>query len=310
MQMEQNWEEKPPLVFDIKRYAINDGPGIRITIFLKGCPLKCKWCHNPESQSPEVQKFYNESKCIGAQECVKNCPSDALTLTPKGTVTDYELCTMCGICADACPTRAIEMTGRTYAETELLEIIERERIHMEQSGGGVTFSGGEPLMHPGFLLRMLKICKDENLHCTVDTSGFASPEIIEQVARKTDLFLYDLKSMDAKKHRQWTGVDNRLILNNLKLLAEIGANINVRIPLIRNVNADFNNLNETARFIAGLPGEKPAVNILPYHNIAAGKYTRMGGKYNEKNMEEPTEEEQNRALEIFRKYGLSVEIGG
>jgi len=301
---------KQPLIFDIKRYAINDGPGIRITIFLKGCPLSCKWCHNPESQSPAMQKLYTESKCIGAQECVKMCPEDALTLTPKGIITDYTVCTMCGICADVCPTKAIEMSGRLYEVDELMEIIEKERVHIDHSGGGVTFSGGEPLMHSEFLLKMLKACGDKNLHRTVDTCGFADPETLLEVAKKTELFLFDLKIMDEAKHKKWTGVSNQIILKNLKILNETGADINIRIPLIRNVNADHNSVTEMAEFIAALPGKKPVVNILPYHNIAANKYNKLGSKYNEFNMEEPTEKEKERALVIFKEFGIEAEIGG
>ncbi len=299
-----------PLIFDIKRYAINDGPGIRITIFLKGCPLSCKWCHNPESQSPSVQKLYAEAKCIGSQECVKMCPQDALTLTPKGIVTDYELCTLCGICADVCPTKAIEMSGRTYEVEELLEIIERERVHIDLSGGGVTFSGGEPLMHPEFLLRILKACGEKKLHRTIDTCGFADSNTLLEVAKSAELFLFDLKVMDPVKHKKWTGVSNKLILENLKILAETGAEINIRIPLIKNVNADRKSLVEMAEFISGLPGEMPKVNILPYHNIAANKYTKLGYSYQEFNMAEPSEEEQNKAISIFKSFGLVAEIGG
>lgn len=301
---------KQPLIFDIKRYAINDGPGIRITIFIKGCPLSCKWCHNPESQSPSAQKLYTETKCIGAQECVKVCPEDALTLTPKGIVTDYKACTLCGICADVCPTKALEMTGHLYEVDELIQIIQKERIHIDQSGGGVTFSGGEPLMHPEFLLKMLEACGENNLHRTVDTCGFADLETLLEVAKQTELFLFDLKSMDAVKHKKWTGVSNKLILQNLRVLAETGANINIRIPFIKNVNADYNSIAEMATFIAGLSGKKPMVNILPYHNIAANKYIKLGSKYNEFNMAEPSEEEQKRAVAIFKKFGLKAEIGG
>lgn len=299
-----------PLIFDIKRYAINDGPGIRITLFMKGCPLSCKWCHNPESQSPGVQKLYTESKCIGAQECVKMCPEDALTLTPKGIITDYQACTLCGICADVCPTKAIEMSGRPYEVEELMQIIERERVHIEQSNGGVTFSGGEPLMHPEFLIQMLDACGENKLHRTVDTCGFADTETLLEVAKRTELFLFDLKLMDEDKHKKWTGVSNKLILKNLRVLAESGANINIRVPFIRNVNADHNTVTEMAEFIAALPGKKPVVNLLPYHNIAANKYNKLGSEYNAFNMEEPTEEEQNRALTIFQEFGIEAEIGG
>ena len=300
---------KQPLIFDIKRYAINDGPGIRITIFLKGCPLSCKWCHNPESQSPEVQRFYTASKCIGAQDCIEVCPNDALTLTKTGIITDYELCKLCGKCADACPTKAIEMVGRLYEVDELMEIIEHEKVHIDQSGGGVTFSGGEPLMFSEFLIEMLDECGKNNLHRTVDTSGFADTKTLVEVAKRTDLFLYDLKLMDSDKHKKWTGGSNQLILKNLKLLAETGANINIRIPLIKNVNTDKIELNKMARFISELPG-KQSVNLLPYHNIAANKYNKLGQNYNEFEMAEPTEKVLNRAVEIFEQFGIEIEIGG
>lgn len=299
-----------PLIFDIKRYAINDGPGIRITIFFKGCPLSCKWCHNPESQSVAAQKLYTESKCIGAKDCIAVCPNDALTLTPQGIVTDYEACNFCGKCAESCPTKAIEISGKMYGTEELIQIIEKERVHIEQSNGGVTFSGGEPLMHSPFLLEMLKACGKNKLHRTVDTSGFADSRVLLEVADYTELFLYDLKLMDSIKHKKWTGVSNQLILENLKLLAEKEANINIRIPLIKNVNADENELNKMARFISELPGKKPTVNLLPYHNIAANKYTKLGSLYDELEMAEPSDKKQEMAVLIFKEYGLEVEIGG
>ena len=299
-----------PLIFDIRRYAINDGPGIRITIFMKGCPLKCRWCHNPESQSPELQKLYTASKCIGAQDCIEACPEDALTLTPEGIVTDGEKCTLCGLCAEACPSKAIEMSGKTYEVEDLMQIIERERVHIEHSDGGVTFSGGEPLIHHEFLIKMLKACGEKGLHRAVDTCGFAPTETLLEVAKHTDLFLYDLKLMDPIQHKKWTGVDNRLILKNLKILAETGANINIRIPFIGNVNTTEKEITKMASFVSALPGKKYMVNLLPYHNIASGKYKKLEMIYNSKGMDEPTEKEINLALEIFGKHGIEVEIGG
>lgn len=299
-----------PLIFDIKRYAINDGPGIRITIFLKGCPLSCKWCHNPESQATVAQKLYTEKNCIGAQECIAVCPEDALELTPHGIKTNYEACTLCGKCAEVCPTKAIEMSGKPYGVEELIEIIEKERIHIDHSGGGVTFSGGEPLMHSGFLLEMLKACGENGLHRTVDTSGFTDTETLLEVAKHTDLFLYDLKHMDSEIHKKWTGVSNHLIHENLLVLAETGAEINIRIPFVKNVNEDEKSITAIAEFVSRLPGKKAAVNILPYHKIAAGKYTKLGSEYQEFNMEEPSQEEQQRAILICKSFGLEAEIGG
>jgi len=299
-----------PLIFDIKRYAINDGPGIRIAIYFKGCPLRCAWCHNPESQSPKVQKMYTASKCIGAQDCIEVCPEDALTLTREGIVTDYEKCTLCGLCADACPTKAIEMSGRLYKPDELMQIIERERIHIEHSVGGVTFSGGEPLMYPDFLLSMLKVCGEKGLHRAVDTCGYASTQTLLKVAEYTDLFLYDLKLTDPIQHKKLTGKDNRLILDNLKQLAEKGANINIRIPFVQNVNTSKKEVSEMARFIAALPGKTPLVSILPYHNIAAHKYNKLGSSYNKMDMAEPTDEEIEFAISIFKKFDIEAEVGG
>ena len=299
-----------PLIFDIRRYSINDGPGIRITIFMKGCPLRCRWCHNPESQSPKVQKLYTASKCIGARDCIEVCPTGALTHTPDGIVTDGERCTLCGKCAEACPTRAIEMSGKLYSSRELVKIIERERVHIDQSGGGVTFSGGEPLMHPGFLIEMLDACGKSGLHRAVDTCGFANTETLLEVARHTDLFLFDLKLVDPVQHKKWTGVDNRLILKNLKLLAETGANINIRIPFIKNVNTAENEIRKMADFVSSLPGQKPLVNLLPYHNIASGKYQKLEMEYNAGEMAEPLDLEIRQAIEIFKNRGLEVEVGG
>ena len=309
-----------PLIFDIKRYAISDGPGIRIAIYFKGCPLRCKWCHNPESQLPKMQKLYTESKCIGAQDCIEICPEDALALTPNGIVTNAEKCTLCGLCADACPTKAIEMSGKLYDTTDLMQIIERERVHIEHSEGGVTFSGGEPLMFPDFLLKMLQECGKAGLHRAVDTCGFVPAKTLLEVAKHTDLFLYDLKLMDPVQHKKWTGKDNKLILENLVKLAETGAAINIRIPFIKNVNTAEEEVTRMAAFIAGLPSKnsesefaipaKPLVSLLPYHNIAAHKYNKLGSNYEEFEMAEPGEEDLKRAEQIFQQYGISTEIGG
>jgi pyruvate formate lyase activating enzyme len=289
---------------------------------MKGCPLKCQWCHNPESQSAEVQKLYTASKCIGAQDCIEICPNKALTLTSEGIVTDTETCNLCGKCAEACPSKAIEMSGKLYGADELMEIIERERVHIDQSGGGVTFSGGEPLMHSEFLIEMLKACGEKGLHRAVDTCGFTSTETLLEVSKHTDLFLFDLKLMDPIQHKKWTGVDNRLILKNLKILAETRANINIRIPFIKNVNTGIEEVTKMAEFIAGLqlsknrgletatPMQKTTVNLLPYHNIASGKYKKLEMFYDSAEMEEPSTDEIKVATEIFGKYGIAVEVGG
>lgn len=298
------------LTFDIKRYAINDGPGIRITIFLKGCPLSCAWCHNPESMLPTIQKLYTASKCIGCQSCVKACPMDACVLTPQGIVTDPERCQLCGACAEACPTKAIEMTGKQRSVDELIDIIEKERPFFEQSGGGVTFSGGEPLYHADFLIEMLDACGERGFHRVVDTTGLTRTETLLKVAERTELFLYDLKHMDSAKHKFYCGVGNERILGNLIALADSGADIRIRMPLIGGVNDDDANLAATAAFVARLSGSKKEVNILPYHSIAVRKYEKLGRSYEKAGMHEPSPQCQQRAIRIFDQHGLTATIGG
>ncbi len=301
--------ERSGLIFDIKRYAINDGPGIRITIFLKGCPLSCKWCHNPEGMSSKVQKMYTETKCIGAKECITACPNDALTLTPNGILTDTNLCQLCGKCAEVCPTKAIEMSGKPYSVPEIIEVIKKERLVMDQSGGGVTISGGEPLMHSKFLFELLDACGAEEIHRTVDTTGFANKGIMLEAAKRTDHFLFDLKHMDPDQHAFWTGVRNEPILENLQLLASLDASVTIRIPVVEGVNADQENMEQTAQFIAKLPGAPKTIQLLPYHNIATHKHTKLGGHFDEAGMSEPSAETMERIVAQFRACGVKAEVG-
>jgi len=298
------------LIFDIKPYAINDGPGIRITIFLKGCPLSCDWCHNPESQAPGVQKMYTNSKCIGCGECVKACVQHACTFTPNGIVTDPDACILCGKCAEVCPTKATEMSGELLTVDEIMEKIEKERAFFDQSKGGVTFSGGEPLMYSDFLISLLDACGEKGIHRVVDTTGFAKTSTLLEVAKRTDHFLYDLKMMDDVKHKKYTGVSNKIILENLNILAETGASINIRIPLIKGVNDDDKNIEQTAAFVKALAGEKKIINLLPYHKIASAKYKKLGMEFDSKGMAEPTEEMQKQIVRKFEAHGLKVVIGG
>ncbi len=298
------------LIFDIKPYSINDGPGIRVTIFLKGCPLSCLWCHNPEGISPHKQKLYSKAKCIGCETCVEHCPKDALKLTPDGIVTDTGLCDLCGICADVCPTKAMEMSGNEVTVEDLMKRIRRETHLMDHSDGGVTISGGEPMMQSEFLLELLTALGREGIHRAVDTTGLTKTETLLEVAKQTDLFLYDLKMMDSSRHKRFTGVSNEKILDNLRILSESGAEINIRIPLIKGVNADEENLRQSADFVASLPGARKMVSLLPYHNIASHKYGKLGQEYDEGEMSEPTPAEVSAAVAIFAEYGLEAVVGG
>lgn len=302
-----------PLIFDIKRYSINDGPGIRITIFMKGCPLHCLWCHNPEGIRRENQKMYSSSKCIGCGICIETCKQSALTRGEKGIITDKSICVNCGECTQSCPSKAMEMSGKIYSDDMLMKEIIKETTFFDSSeGGGVTFCGGEPLMHPDYLYNMLKKCGEEDIHRTVDTTLYASWNVIEMISSETELFLVDLKVMDDDKHKKYTGVSNHIILDNIRRLSEHGSNFWIRIPLIDGINADEENLIKSADFLASLPNKPEFVNLLPYHDIAKGKHLRLGSKYNNEKiiMNEPSELIKETALEIFKSRGLEVKIGG
>ncbi|MGV8946177.1 MAG: glycyl-radical enzyme activating protein [Lutibacter sp.] len=298
------------LIFDIKKFAINDGPGIRLTVFFKGCNLQCQWCHNPESISPKVQKMYNAKKCIGSLRCIENCPNDALKMTPDGIVTDYNICNLCGKCAEVCPTKAFEMLGSAIPISELMKKIDNEAIFFDQSGGGVTFSGGEPLMHSNYLLEALKECGKRMYHRVVDTTAFANQEIVLEIAKHTELFLIDLKVMDSKIHKKYTGVNNEKILSNIVALAKTNCELIFRIPLIKEVNTSKENIEETAKFINSLEGNRTIVNLLPYHNIAGNKHLKLGNSTHFKVFEAPDKSEINEIISVFKNYGITASVGG
>ncbi len=298
------------LIFDIKKFAINDGPGIRMTIFFKGCNLSCQWCHNPESLSPRVQKMYTASKCIGVSKCLENCPNDALKLTKEGIVTDFDVCNLCGKCAEVCPTKAFEMLGSNIPISELMKKIDNESIFFDQSGGGVTFSGGEPLMHSDYLINALKECGKRMYHRVVDTTAFANLETIMEIAENCEMFLIDLKVMDSKKHKEFTGVNNEKILSNIVELSKTNCEIIFRIPLISGVNSDLANIKKTAEFINSLEGNKTKINLLPYHKVAENKLVKMGKAEDFIEFETPNDDEISNIILIFNKYGIDASVGG
>ncbi len=300
-----------PLIFDIKRYAIHDGPGIRTTLFLKGCPLRCVWCHNPESWSPRPQRLYKRSRCIGCRTCVEACQNGALALTPEGIRPTGAPCSLCGTCARECPAAALEISGRAWPMDELMAEVEKERGVMQRSGGGVTLCGGEPLMHPAYTLELLQELGRRGFHRAVDTTLYAEPDVVRAVAAQCELLLVDLKLMDSAAHRRFTGVPNVQILDNIRVIASLDIRYFIRIPLIAGVNADAANLEASARFLASLPQKPEEVDLLPYHDIGKGKHERLGTVYNPEKipMAAPSEEDLSRSHRIFEAFGLSARTG-
>lgn len=305
------------LIFDIKRFSINDGPGIRTTLFLKGCPLHCVWCHNPEGRDSRPQIFYDRKKCIGCQSCVQVCPQQLLQLTSDGIVrlsTEQHAgeCLLCGCCTNECPTLALKMSGREWSMDELMAVVEKERKVMEDSGGGVTLCGGEPLMHPDYTCGLLDELGRRGFHRAVDTALYASEYVIREVASRCELFLVDLKVMESEQHRFYTGVSNEPVLSGIRLLSTLGVPYWIRIPLIVGVNADENNIRRSAAFLASLPTPPEVIGLLPYHDIGRGKHEKMGATYNPDQLPfaAPSEEEMQTAITLFSSLGLKAKIGG
>ena len=296
-------------VFNIMRYSVHDGPGIRTTVFLKGCPLHCKWCHNPEAISSEVELMYRKDRCLRCGDCVTACPHGAATLIDGKTAIDRELCMQCGTCVDACAADARELIGKEMSVDEVMLEIMKDVPFYDQSGGGVTFSGGEPLLQHEFLLECLKACKARRLRTALDTTGFSSPAIVERISEYTDLFLYDLKTMDDTRHKEYTGVSNALVLQNLRMLSRRGKEIIIRMPVIPGVNDQPDNIRETGAFVASL-GTVREMQILPYHDAGAEKYSRLG-RDNPMPVTLPASHEvMSHVAENLREYGLTINVGG
>jgi pyruvate formate lyase activating enzyme len=265
--------EASGLVFLIERFAIHDGPGIRVAVFLKGCPLRCEWCHSPESQSPEPELLLKTDRCLVCGTCVPFCGHEAIVENGDGYVTDRGRCQACGDCVDACPSGARLISGRQFTVSQVLAEVEKDRVFFERSGGGVTFSGGEPLTQPVFLRACIDACQSRGIHTAVETSGFGSHVAIEAAAR-ADLILFDLKIMDEVRHRRHTGVSNRPILDNFEWLSAHHRNMRVRIPVIPGINNDQENLSAIGQY-ARAHGVTH-LDLLPYHTAGIAKYERLG----------------------------------
>ncbi len=297
------------LVFHIQKYSLQDGPGIRTTVFLKGCPLDCAWCHNPEGISPRREVMVVENHCVGCGQCRLACPAGSTAPGQGPLPVRQQDCTLCGACADACPTEARRIVGQEMSVAQLIQAVCQDRLFYEESGGGVTFSGGEPLLQFDFLRAALAACRARGLHTAIDTCGLAPLDHFLAVAPLTDLFLYDLKCADPAKHQQYTGAPNGPILENLKALGRVHGQIWVRVPIIPGINDDEDGLQAMARFAAGIPGVRQA-NLLPFHLTGVPKFRRLGKRSPLDGLEPPSPETMAKFLDIFRAAGLSAKAGG
>jgi pyruvate formate lyase activating enzyme len=302
-------------IFDIKRFALHDGPGLRTTVFLKGCPLSCLGCHNPEGQNLAPELLFRPDRCTACGDCVPACPTQAISLTGEDLRIDWQRCDLSGACVEACLPGALELVGRPRGVEEILEILEDDRIYFDESRGGVTFSGGEPFAQPDFLRALLKGCRDRDLPVVLDTCGHVAPETFADLAPQAEGILFDLKLMDEERHEAFTGVHNRWILENLKWAGNgcgdggLCPSLTVRIPLIPGVNDDEENLRATATFLGEL-ASKPPVDILPYHRLGVDKYHRMGRAYPLSEISPPPTGEVGRAVRLLREAGLEVTVRG
>lgn len=295
------------IVFNIMRFSLHDGPGTRTTVFLKGCPLSCWWCHNPESQSARPELMYAADRCVRCGECVQACKHGALTFR-DGPVRDPDLCVQCGACASECLAEARRYVGDWMSVEDVVRKVRRDIVFFDQSGGGVTFSGGEPLMQPDFLEAALKALKAEGIHTAVDTCGFAKPETLRRITPLADLVLFDLKLVDAERHRQATGVRNDVILANLSVLVKAGKPLIVRIPVIPGVNDDDANVRESMDLLARVGVRR--VDLLAYHQAGTDKYERVGSKYRLGNLKPPAAKTMKELSDRFSRAGFAVRIGG
>ena len=291
-------------IFDVQRFSIHDGPGIRTTVFLKGCPAHCPWCSNPESQCALPELFYSRSRCLLCGRCVAACPTQALNLQADAVAVDRAKCNTCDECARVCPSGAMRLVGRSTTAADVLAEVERDRVFYEHSGGGMTISGGEPLAQPEFTLALLEGARNLGLHSAVETAGLAEPETIERVLARTDLILFDIKQADSESHRSVVGEDSEVVLGNARLAARLGVKMIVRVPVIPGFNDQQHQITAIREFARSLGISE--IHLLPYHGYGVSKYASLGRRYEMPDAVPPTQGQLETLRATLETLGLSV----
>lgn len=302
-------QEKQILIFNIERFAIHDGPGIRTTVFLKGCPLRCQWCANPESQSTKHQIMFLERKCVGCGTCIKRCPKHAITLKEGKAFIDRKRCICCGVCEEACPYGTINGIGKKLTASDIFQIIIKDKEYYKKTSGGITFSGGEPLLQSEELMPLLKKCQEEKLHIAVETCGCIAKKHIEKVLPVVDLFLFDIKTLNAEKFCKYTGGDLELVLQNFSYIAQKRPkDLVIRVPVISGLNNTKEEILEIYKF--ALKHQVNRIDLLPYHTLGLTKYQQLGIEYPFQCLESLKKETVIPFVELGESLGLNITIGG
>ena len=292
------------MVFDIQRTSLHDGPGIRTAVFLKGCPLHCAWCHNPESQSKDKQISFRPESCAVCGDCVNTCRHGAHLIQAGAHIYDRSLCEQCGDCVETCLYEALKLAGKQMTAGQVMAVVLRDRLFYEQSGGGLTISGGEPMLQPEFTLELLKAARVEGIHTCLDTCGWASRNAYEKIMPFVDLFLFDYKATDPDTHKKLTGVSNDLILSNLDFLAGQGASLRLRCPLVPGINATPEHLAGIAALSKRYP-QLDGIDLMAYHNVGNAKYERYGLENPLPNL--PTTEDATKQVWLESLHALGCE---
>lgn len=301
-----------PYIFNIQKFSIHDGDGIRTTLFFKGCPLTCLWCHNPESQRFPLELMFYHERCTACGACIPPCPNHANSLEDGRLVIDRSLCTSCGICTDYCLSNAREVVGKNYTVDELVKEVKKDQMFYEESGGGVTLSGGEVMVqNMDYIEELCRKLHKKGFNISIDTCGYAPYESFQRILPFVDTFLYDIKEMDSGQHKKYMGVDNQLILENLVKLNQDHAVINLRIPIIAGVNDSETFINETAAFLKENGIHTKQINLLPYHNTGKSKYENLDRAYEEEEMKVPDSDKMTQFQHILINHGFNnTKIGG